>query len=45
MGAPDAGSDERPVHRVHVDEFLIGRFPVTNDEYARFVRATGHVAP
>ena len=45
MGAADAEEDERPVHRVYVSEFFIGRFPVTNDEYARFVRATGHPPP
>jgi formylglycine-generating enzyme required for sulfatase activity len=45
MGASDAGEDERPVHRVHVGEFQIGRFPVTQDEYARFVRATGYPPP
>jgi sulfatase modifying factor 1 len=45
MGAADAEEDERPVHRVYVSEFFIGRFPVTNDEYARFVMATGHPAP
>ena len=45
MGASDAEEDERPVHRVFVGEFFIGRFPVTNDEYARFVRAAGHPAP
>jgi formylglycine-generating enzyme required for sulfatase activity len=45
MGAADAEDDERPVHRVFVSEFFIGRFPVTQDEYARFVRATGHPAP
>jgi len=45
MGAADADEDERPVHRVYVSEFLIGRFPVTNDEYARFVRDTGYPAP
>src|SRR5688572_22292452 len=45
MGAADAGEDERPVHRLYLSEFFIGRFPVTNDEYARFVRATGHPAP
>jgi sulfatase modifying factor 1 len=45
MGAPDAEDDERPVHRVFVSEFLISRFPVTHDEYARFVRATGHPEP
>ena len=45
MGAADAEEDERPVHRVYVSEFFIGRFPVTNDEYARFVQATGYPAP
>src|SRR5262252_602774 len=45
MGAADAEEDERPVHHVHVSEFFIGRFPVTNDEYARFVRATGYPEP
>ena len=45
MGASDVEEDERPVHRVYVSEFFIGRFPVTNDEYARFVQATGHPAP
>ena len=45
MGATDADDDERPVHRVYVSEFFIGRFAVTNDEYARFVRATGYPAP
>jgi formylglycine-generating enzyme required for sulfatase activity len=45
MGAADGEANERPVHRVRVSEFFIGRFPVTNDEYARFIRATGHAAP
>ena len=45
MGAADADDDERPVHRVYVSEFFIGRFPVTHDDYARFVRATGYPPP
>ena len=45
MGAADAEEDERPVHRVYVSEFFIGRFPVTHDEYARFIRVTGRPAP
>lgn len=45
MGAPDAAEDQRPVHRVFVSEFFIGRHPVTNDEYSRFIRATGHPPP
>ena len=45
MGCDDADEDERPVHTVHVDDFLIGVQPVTNADYARFVRDTGHRAP
>jgi formylglycine-generating enzyme len=45
MGAADAEADERPVHRVYVSEFLIGRFPVVHDDYARFIRQTGYRAP
>ena len=45
MGADGAEADERPVHRVTLGEYLISRFPVTNDEYARFIRATGRPAP
>ena len=45
MGAADVEEDERPVHCVYVSEFLIARSPVTHDEYARFVRATGYPAP
>lgn len=45
MGSEDGEDDERPVHHVHLDEFSIGVQPVTNAEYARFVRDTGHRAP
>ena len=45
MGSGDADDDERPAHRVHLDDFLIAVQPVTHLEYARFVRETGHRAP
>src|ERR671919_583668 len=45
MGSDDADEDERPAHRVHLDDFQIGVHPVTNAEYARFVRETGHRVP
>ncbi|HEY1911809.1 MAG TPA: formylglycine-generating enzyme family protein [Vicinamibacterales bacterium] len=45
MGAADAEEDERPVHRVFVSEFFISRFPVTQDDYAKFIVATGRPAP
>ena len=35
-----ATTDSRPVHRVYVDGFWMDRTDVTNDEFARFVRAT-----
>jgi formylglycine-generating enzyme required for sulfatase activity len=34
--------DERPRHEVFVPGFWIDRTPVTNEEYQRFVEATGH---
>jgi sulfatase modifying factor 1 len=45
MGAPDADEDQRPLHRVFVSEFLISRHPVTNDDYAKFIRGTGYPPP
>ena len=45
MGAHDGEEDERPPHRAYVDEFALGIYPVTNAEYALFVRETGHPSP
>ena len=45
MGAEDGEEDERPPHRAYIDEFYIGLHPVTNAEYAPFVRETGHPSP
>jgi formylglycine-generating enzyme required for sulfatase activity len=36
---------ERPQHRVYLSEFYIGKYPVTNGQYAAFVKATQHEAP
>ncbi|MBZ4039118.1 formylglycine-generating enzyme family protein [Novilysobacter selenitireducens] len=43
MGSDDHYPEERPSHRVRVDAFHIERTPVTNAQFARFVKATGHV--
>ena len=45
MGSHDGQEDEKPVHRVWVDAFDMAVDPVTEAQYARFLRATGHEAP
>jgi formylglycine-generating enzyme required for sulfatase activity len=44
MGCDEPGFDDtRPWHRVHVDGFFMDQTLVTNEEFARFVKATGYV--
>lgn len=43
MGSDRHYPEEAPAHRVTVDAFSIDAYPVTNDEFASFVTATGHV--
>jgi sulfatase modifying factor 1 len=45
MGADDGDEDERPAHRVHVDGFHLSVHTVTIEQYAEFVRQTGHPPP
>jgi formylglycine-generating enzyme required for sulfatase activity len=43
MGSEGHYPEERPVHSASVDAFWIDRAPVTNREFAAFVKATRHV--
>jgi sulfatase modifying factor 1 len=43
MGSNDHYPEEAPVHPVSVDGFWIDVTPVTNRQFAEFVKATGHV--
>ena len=43
MGSDEHYPEEAPTHRVRVDAFAIEPVPVTNERFAAFVRATGHV--
>jgi formylglycine-generating enzyme required for sulfatase activity len=45
MGSDDGDEDEKPIHSVLLDEFSIAIVPVTQRQYVRFVRETGHRAP
>jgi hypothetical protein len=42
---PEAHDDELPAHPVQLTGFWMSVYPVTNDQYARFVRETGRAAP
>jgi formylglycine-generating enzyme required for sulfatase activity len=42
MGSNDFYREERPVHRVTVDGFIMDAHPVTVAEFQRFVQATGY---
>lgn len=41
----DNDNDEMPQHTVDLPAFFIDRYPVTNRDYAQFVKATGHARP
>ena len=43
MGSDHHYPEETPAHRVTVDGFWMDAMPVTNAQFADFVRATGHV--
>jgi formylglycine-generating enzyme required for sulfatase activity len=45
MGTDRGLEDESPPHRVFVDPFEMGVYPVTRAEYARFLDLTARDAP
>jgi len=49
MGAddsdPHARDDEKPKHKVYLDGYWIGKYPVTNQQYACFVEEKKHRIP
>jgi len=45
MGDERGQDNEKPVHRVWVDRFLLGRFPATNREYALYIEENGAREP
>jgi len=45
MGSDSGRADARPVHEVRLSAFRMSRYPVTNAQYAAFVRETATSAP
>jgi formylglycine-generating enzyme required for sulfatase activity len=45
MGCDHGQENEQPVHRVWLDNYAIGRFPVTNQEYKFYIEETVAPAP
>lgn len=45
MGADDGDEDQRPAHTAYVAAFSLAVHATTNQQYAEFVRETGHPAP
>jgi formylglycine-generating enzyme required for sulfatase activity len=45
MGSNDLGPAERPVRRVYLDEYSMGKFEVTNAQFKAFCDATGFPYP
>ena len=43
MGSDNHYPEEKPAHRVIVDDFFMDGSPVTNAQFREFVEATGHV--
>ncbi len=37
LGGDDGSKDEKPGHRARLDSFFMGKYPVTNAQYARFL--------
>ncbi len=40
-----ADKDEKPQHKVYLDEYWLGKYPVTNAQYKVFVDVSGHAPP
>jgi len=46
MGSPEGKGykDEHPQHKIYLDAYYIGKYEVTNEQFARFVRETDYRA-
>lgn len=45
MGSNQGADQEKPPHKVTVSDFVMSRFPITNEQWARFMESTGYQPP
>jgi formylglycine-generating enzyme required for sulfatase activity len=45
MGSETESDSEKPLYKLHLQEFLISNVPVANAQYALFVEDAGHSPP
>jgi formylglycine-generating enzyme required for sulfatase activity len=45
MGSSNGEPAEAPPHEVTLPTFFMGKYPITNQEYAEFINATGYAPP
>ena len=45
MGSDIGNTDEKPQHTVYLDEYWMGKYPVTNSQYQAFLENTRHTPP
>ena len=43
MGSNEGLDDEKPVHKVYLDDYWLAKYPVTVAQFRRFVKETGYV--
>ncbi|MGD8539456.1 MAG: formylglycine-generating enzyme family protein [Candidatus Aminicenantes bacterium] len=43
MGSNEGLPNEKPVHKVYLDEYWLGKYPVTVGQFRKFVEETGYV--
>jgi len=42
MGSTNGGSDEKPVHKVYLDDFYMDKYEVTSTQYCQFLNEKGN---
>jgi formylglycine-generating enzyme required for sulfatase activity len=44
MGSEEGLSNEKPVHKVYLDDYWLGKYPITVGQFRKFIEETGYVS-